>query len=83
MLLEPMTAIYAVDTQVLGVQKLLPVQVDVDPGVQQLLVVRLLRQAYQNLVGDPGNHQVDLDAAPHCRLQRHEQRVVRDEVRAS
>jgi len=58
-----------VDGQELGMEKVLLVQVDLDPSLKQLLIVRPLRPRYENLIFCFGNHEVDVHAAKYSGLQ--------------
>ena len=70
-----------VDGEELGMEKVLSVQVDLDPGLEKLLIVRPLGPRHEDLIPDFGKDEVDIHAAKHSGLQGLEHRFVRDEIR--
>ena len=58
-----------VDGQGLGMEKARLVQLDLDPGLKELLVVRPLGPRHENLILSFGNDEVDVRAAKHRGLQ--------------
>jgi hypothetical protein len=70
-----------VDRQELGMEKALSMQVDFDPGLETLLIVRPLGPRHENLVPCFGKYDVDIHAAKHSGLQGLRHRFVRYKIR--
>src|ERR1700757_1068746 len=70
-----------VDSQKLGMEKALSIQVDLDPGLEKLLIVRPLGPGHENLVSCFGKYEVDVHAAKHSGLQGLQHRFVRNKIR--
>jgi len=62
-------------------EKILSVQVDLDPSLEKLLIVRSLGQRHEDLIPYFRNDEVDIHAAKHSGLQGLEHRLVGHEIR--
>ena len=69
-----------VDAQVLGVQKLVPVEVDLHPRRQKARVIGALREVHEDLIDRLRQDEMDLHPPQHRRLQGVKQRLVGNEI---
>ena len=81
MLLVPTRPMELVDGEELGMEEVLSVQVDLDPGLEKLLVIRPLGPRHEDLIPYFGKDEVDIHAAKHGGLQGLEHRFVGYEIR--
>src|SRR5690348_3763828 len=70
-----------VDGEELGMEKVLSVQVDLDPGLEKFLIVRPLGQRHDYFISCFGQDEVDIHAAKPSGLQGLEHWLIRDEIR--
>src|SRR6516162_7504462 len=70
-----------VEGEELGMEEVLSVQMDLDPGLEKLLVIRPLGPRHEDLIPYFGKDEVDIHAAKHSGLQGLEHRFVGYEIR--